>query len=770
MVPNLRAFGNTTVASRAGTIGLIVPASVQDEDVLVIGIEVDGPPALISAPAGWTLIEDNYTNGFGSAGFTKRMTAAEAGTTINFTWSGTQFSQAAWVVYDGAVATGSFLSGTPSQSGFFSGSTGTLPSITTADAKALYVGMMINIDVGATHASANGLAEDHDVSCVAFYSIGVVTPGFYAGGNVTTTGGVVGWDSYALGIAPAAPVARTDVRFAAPDDASGAQPPSTAAAWTPGAWKDLLPYGWDYDIALVDLVFQVTGVLALDTTREVLFEIATGAVGSETVVAQVPYSYRNDTAVGYYLDNDDRVTFPEPIKVNKDTRVAVRVTDSAAAALTYQGVKIRFMELATSGTTPISSSDVNGTVTETATVTVSLSSADASALTTDALLTLVASLSSSDINGTVTETQKVGLASSDANGATTETQALVAAISNTEAGAIAETATPAVVLSSSDINGTVTETSAPKAALSSSDVGGASSETGAVAVPIAGSDVNGTVSETSALTAALSGSDVNGAVVETAALHLNSSDVNGATTETATLAAQLSGSDSGTVAESAGIGNNPKFDSDSGSVSETAGLVAQVTGTDANATTVETAALVARPQATDVNGSTVEASVLLAKPLGADAGSTSAEDSTLVGRPTSADTGTSSETATPSTTKSSFDTNGTTTESGSVATQVSSSDIGGDLETATISHIGVTYSDSGTMIETQTVALFKFSSDSGTITEAASVRFGITFPAIPGGGATEISLTGSFATPMTGRTTLDQSSGEVEPTQTGRVL
>lgn len=80
---------------------------------------------------------------------------------------------------------------------------------------------------------------------------------------------------------------------------------------------------------------------AVDTTYEVLFEIATGLAAAEVLIIQVPASFRGDTLVGYVPSNF--VVFPEPKQIAANTRLSVRLAQSLATTVyTYSGIKIMY--------------------------------------------------------------------------------------------------------------------------------------------------------------------------------------------------------------------------------------------------------------------------------------------------------------------------------------------------------------------------------------------------------------------------------------------
>jgi hypothetical protein len=134
-----------------------------------------------------------------------------------------------------------------------------------------------------------------------------------------------------------------------PAGAAGITPISAASVWGFGLWTQLTT-GFAFDIYIISLSFQITNIPALDTTVEQLFEIGIGTAGAEITEVQVPYNVRNDTQVGYYLTRPEHIFLPEPIEITAGNRIAVRVADSLATAITYNGVKIMFKEGATAYT------------------------------------------------------------------------------------------------------------------------------------------------------------------------------------------------------------------------------------------------------------------------------------------------------------------------------------------------------------------------------------------------------------------------------------
>jgi len=118
---------------------------------------------------------------------------------------------------------------------------------------------------------------------------------------------------------------------------------SGGAAWSFSAYTELVPVNTitaTYYIAGFTWMWH-TPMAAVDTTYEVLFEIATGATSSEVLIIQVPCSVRNDTAVGVMPSNF--VPFVEPKQVAANTRLSLRVAQSlATTSQTYTGCKILY--------------------------------------------------------------------------------------------------------------------------------------------------------------------------------------------------------------------------------------------------------------------------------------------------------------------------------------------------------------------------------------------------------------------------------------------
>jgi hypothetical protein len=95
------------------------------------------------------------------------------------------------------------------------------------------------------------------------------------------------------------------------------------------------------DIYVVALQFQNTDIPAIDVNQDILFEVTVGG----TTKLQIPFNMKADTLVGYVQTSTASIQgfyLPEPFVIPAGSAVAVKVTDSIAAALTYNGVKLLY--------------------------------------------------------------------------------------------------------------------------------------------------------------------------------------------------------------------------------------------------------------------------------------------------------------------------------------------------------------------------------------------------------------------------------------------
>ena len=128
--------------------------------------------------------------------------------------------------------------------------------------------------------------------------------------------------------------------YSLPDASTGASVISSASAWAFGTAVTLhgsLPT----DIYVVGLQFQNNDIPATDTNQDILFEVTVGG----TTKLQLPFNMNADTLVGYVMTSTASIQsfyLPEPYVIPAGSAVAVKVTDSIAAALTYNGIKLLY--------------------------------------------------------------------------------------------------------------------------------------------------------------------------------------------------------------------------------------------------------------------------------------------------------------------------------------------------------------------------------------------------------------------------------------------
>jgi hypothetical protein len=127
---------------------------------------------------------------------------------------------------------------------------------------------------------------------------------------------------------------------------AGLAPVSAASGWGYGSWVQIIQTS--EDCSILGMSVQWTAIPSVDVTEEIIFDIGTGAAGAEAVRLQITQSFRQDTAVGYYLSTIAPM-LPEPYSISAGTRIAVRVADSNAAARTYQGFRLLIDQITPAG-------------------------------------------------------------------------------------------------------------------------------------------------------------------------------------------------------------------------------------------------------------------------------------------------------------------------------------------------------------------------------------------------------------------------------------
>jgi hypothetical protein len=135
-------------------------------------------------------------------------------------------------------------------------------------------------------------------------------------------------------------MANTDLILSIPYDRDGvALTGKSSAAWAFGPWVYL--DNVRKDAAIYSVAFQPTFVMTADITYEFILEI--GISNPEQTVLQIPYSMKNDTADGFYLNGED-VLLMEPFFVREGTRLSARLASHISGmTFTLDNFKLRVM-------------------------------------------------------------------------------------------------------------------------------------------------------------------------------------------------------------------------------------------------------------------------------------------------------------------------------------------------------------------------------------------------------------------------------------------
>lgn len=148
--------------------------------------------------------------------------------------------------------------------------------------------------------------------------------------------------------APGVVAATTTNRYlSVPAAAAGiSRASSGGAAWSFSAYTEIVA------VNSITVTYYIAGftwcwptpAAVVDTTYEVLFEIATGAAAAEVLAIQIPASWRADTLVGYVPSNF--YVLPEPKEIAANTRLSVRVAQSlATTSQTYNAIKLLYQRV-----------------------------------------------------------------------------------------------------------------------------------------------------------------------------------------------------------------------------------------------------------------------------------------------------------------------------------------------------------------------------------------------------------------------------------------
>lgn len=124
---------------------------------------------------------------------------------------------------------------------------------------------------------------------------------------------------------------------------SGPTIASGATAWAFGSWVEVVPVNTiTVDFMLYAVVCFIAPTAAIDVRHEGLLEVGIGASESEVTIVQIPFDYFIDTAAGHCMEQ--LISLMPPLKVPANSRVALRIADDVASALTYGGCKIQYVE------------------------------------------------------------------------------------------------------------------------------------------------------------------------------------------------------------------------------------------------------------------------------------------------------------------------------------------------------------------------------------------------------------------------------------------
>lgn len=119
---------------------------------------------------------------------------------------------------------------------------------------------------------------------------------------------------------------------------------SAAAAWTYGSWSNFAVTPLN-NMAVLGISWMAFNVIpAVDTTFQIIVDLATGNTGSEVLFAQIPYTIRNDTQVGYYMTTAESIMLPEPFFIALSSQLSVRIATSLTSSVTVSGMSFILIE------------------------------------------------------------------------------------------------------------------------------------------------------------------------------------------------------------------------------------------------------------------------------------------------------------------------------------------------------------------------------------------------------------------------------------------
>ena len=129
--------------------------------------------------------------------------------------------------------------------------------------------------------------------------------------------------------------------------ATGVNITSSVTAWTwPASWTELVPANAItnvIDINAITCIEPVAEGTSLDVTYQGVIQIGKGTAGAEVSIISIPVTFLIDTKAEH-IPFKMIFTLPIPVRVAANTRIAIRVTDSLAGALTWGPIKIQYIK------------------------------------------------------------------------------------------------------------------------------------------------------------------------------------------------------------------------------------------------------------------------------------------------------------------------------------------------------------------------------------------------------------------------------------------
>lgn len=115
---------------------------------------------------------------------------------------------------------------------------------------------------------------------------------------------------------------------------------NSSTSWGESQWR-VVAKRIPTDIYLAGITWQYTYVGAADSTFQYVLEVGIGNPDNATVILQYPNSHRNDTAVGYYLQQDS-LFLPETITIKEGSTICVRYRSQITAGNPTMTMKLLY--------------------------------------------------------------------------------------------------------------------------------------------------------------------------------------------------------------------------------------------------------------------------------------------------------------------------------------------------------------------------------------------------------------------------------------------